>query len=176
MPQVYEFVDDDDDLNGLTEWERPFFVRWGGITESVTDSPTSIRLDQREMAWPGLDENGDFINDHNQNRNLYPDYEEPFLRYRADRPEFLFGLDMNHNGVIDRFENDLVPDYPYKRDHRGFNAYLKVEVVPAFEVSVGRQDMRLVAGDGRTRAWYVLGTWRYRFAGGSRLRLFEFSR
>ena len=131
MPQVYEFVDDDDDLNGLTEWERPFFVRWGGIAESVTDSPTSIRLDQREMAWPGLDENGDFINDHNQNRNLYPDYEEPFLRYRADRPEFLFGLDMNHNGVIDRFENDLVPDYPYKRDHRGFNAYLKVEVVPA---------------------------------------------
>ena len=175
VPQVYEFVDDDDDLNGLTEWERPFFVRWGGIAESVTDSPTSIRLDQREMAWPGLDENGDFINDHNQNRNLYPDYEEPFLRYRADRPEFLFGLDMNHNGVIDRFENDLVPDYPYKRDHRGFNAYLKVEVVPALEVSVGRQDMRLVAGDGRTRAWYVLGTWRYHFAGGSRLRLFEFS-
>ena len=175
VPQVYEFVDDDDDLNGLTEWERPFFVRWGGIAESVTDSPTSIRLDQREMAWPGLDENGDFINDHNQNRNLYPDYEEPFLRYRADRPEFLFGLDMNHNGVIDRFENDLVPDYPYKRDHRGFNAYLKVEVVPALEVSVGRQDMRLVAGDGRTRAWYVLGTWRYRFAGGSQLRFFEFS-
>ena len=175
VPQVYEFVDDDDDLNGLTEWERPFFVRWGGITESVTDSPTSIRLDQREMAWPGLDENGDFINDHNQNRNFYPDYEEPFLRYRADRPEFLFGLDMNHNGVIDRFENDLVPDYPYKRDHRGFNAYLKVEVVPALEVSVGRQDMRLVAGDGRTRAWYVLGTWRYHFAGGSRLRLFEFA-
>ena len=174
VPQVYEFVDDDDDLNGLTEWERPFFARWGGITESVTVSPASIRSNQREVAWPGLDENGDFINDHNQNRNLYPDYEEPFLRYRADRPEFLFGLDMNHNGVIDRFENDLVPDYPYKRDHRGFNAYLKAEVVPALEVSIGRQDMRLVAGDGRTRAWYVLGAWRYRFTGGSQLRVFEF--
>ena len=175
VPQVYEFVDDDDDLNGLTEWERPFFVRWGGITEAVTVSSSSIRSNQREVAWPGLDENGDFINDHNQNRNLYPDYEEPFLRYRADRPEFLFGLDMNHNGVIDRFENDLVPDYPYKRDHRGFNAYLKVEVVPALEISVGRQDLRLVAGDGRTRAWYALGTWRYRFAGGSQFRLFEFA-
>ena len=35
--------------------------------------------------------------------------------------------------------------------------------------------MRLVAGDGRTRAWYVLGTWRYRFAGGSQFRFFEFS-
>ena len=174
VPQVYEFVDDDDDLNGLTEWERPFFARWGGITESVTVSPASIRSNQREVAWPGLDENGDFINDHNQNRNLYPDYEEPFLRYRADRPEFLFGLDMNHNGVIDRFENDLVPDYPYKRDHRGFNTYLKAEVVPALEVSIGRQDMRLVAGDGRTRAWYVLGAWRYRFTGGSQLRVFEF--
>lgn len=174
VPQVYEFVDDDDDQNGLTEWERPFFVRWGGITESATVSSSSILSSQREVAWPGLDENGDFINDNNQNQNLLPDYEEPFLRYRADRPEFLFGLDMNHNGVIDRFENDLEPDYPYKRDHRGFNAYLQVEIIPELELSVGRQAMRLVSGDGQTRAWYVLGAWSHRFAGGSRLRLFDY--
>jgi len=174
VPQVYEFVDDDDDLNSLTEWERPFFVRWGGVTESVTSSASSILSSQREVAWPGLDENGDFINDNNQNQNLFPDYEEPFLRFRADRPEFLFGLDMNHNGIIDRFENDLEPDYPYRRDHRGFNTYLQVELIPELELSIGRQAMQLVAGDGRTRAWYLLGTWTHRFKGGSRLRIFEY--
>ena len=174
IPQVYEFVDDDDDLNGLTEWQRPFFVRWGGISDSPTVSSGSILSSQREVAWPGLDENGDFINDNNQNQNIFPDYEEPFLRYRSDRPEFLFGLDMNHNGVIDRFENDLEPDYPYKRDHRGYNAYLQVEIKPDLALSVGRQDMRLVAGDGRTRAWYVLGTWSHRFRGGSRFRVFDY--
>ena len=48
-----------------------------------------------------------YRHDNNQNQNLFPDYEEPFLRYRADRPEVLFGLDLNHNGVIESLENDL---------------------------------------------------------------------
>ena len=30
---------------------------------------------------------------------------------------------MNNNGWIDRFENDEEPDYPYRRDHRGYNIY-----------------------------------------------------
>ena len=30
-------------------------------------------------------------------------------RYASDRPEFLFGVDMNNNGIIDRFENDDLP-------------------------------------------------------------------
>jgi len=154
IPQLYEFVDDDDDLDAVPEWQRPF-------------QPSSS-----EVAWPGYDENGDFLNDHNQNSNLIPDYEEPFLRFRADRPEFLFGLDMNHNGTVDRFENDELPDYPYKRDHRGFNVYFKTCAGPDAELIVGRQDMRLISGDGRTRAWYILGIWTRLWRGG-RLRLFE---
>ena len=168
VPQIYEFVDDDDDLNGLTEWQRPYFARWGSFAELST---TSVQSTQREVAWPGLDENGDFINDHNQNLNLIPDYDEPFLRFGSDRPEFLFGMDMNHNGWIDRFENDERPDYPYRSDHRGFNAYAQVEVNPALQVTVGRQQMRLVRGDGRTQAWYGLATWKRLFDRG-RLRLF----
>jgi hypothetical protein len=156
IPQVYELVDDDDDFNAVPEWLRPYQPSTG------------------EIAWPGYDENGDFLNDHNQNANLIPDYEEPFLRFRSDRPEFLAGLDMNHNGTIDRFENDNLPDYPYKRDHRGFNAYFKSQAGPNAALTVGRQDMRLVAGDGRTRSWYILGTWVHHIAGG-RLRLFEYA-
>ena len=140
IPQVYEFVDDDDDYDAMPEWQRPF---------------------QRfnSTVWPGADENRDFVNDHNQNRNLIPDYEEPFLRYASDRPEFLFGYDLNHNRVIDRFENDNLPDYPYKADHRGYNGYATMGVGSDAEWTVGRQNMWLLAGDGRTRSWYSTMQW-----------------
>ncbi|NKB68693.1 MAG: hypothetical protein GKR89_16640 [Candidatus Latescibacteria bacterium] len=154
VSQLYEFVDDDDDLNALPEWQRPHQPAFS------------------EIAWPGYDENGDFVNDHNQNNNLIPDYEEPFLRYGSDRPEFLPGLDMNHNGTIDRFENDEAPDYPYKRDHRGFNVYVRIFATPAIALTAGRQDMRLMAGDGHTRSWYGMALWTWLGAGG-RLRVFE---
>ncbi len=156
IPQVYEFVDDDDDFNAVPEWVRPYQSSAG------------------EVAWPGYDENGDFLNDHNQNGNLIPDYEEPFLRFRSDRPEMLIGLDMNHNGTIDRLENDRLPDYPYKRDHRGFNVYLKSNVGPDASLTIGRQDMHLIAGDGRTRSWYLLGLWVHNLPAG-RVRLFEYA-
>ena len=168
IPHVYEFVDDDDDLNGLTEWQRPFFVNWGSDTAQRIDT---IQSDRREVAWPGLDENGDFINDHNQNRNFLPDYEEPFLRFRSDRPEFLFGLDMNHNGVVDRFENDTLPDYPYKKDHRGYNAFLTVEIIPGLQWHLGKQNMRLISGDGKTHSTYYMATWKHNLGRGGRLRL-----
>jgi len=155
IPQTYEFVEDDDDFNAVPEWSRPY-------------------VNSNEDAWPSYDENGDFLNDHNQNANLIPDYDEPFLRFRSDRPEFLAGLDMNHNGTIDRFENDDEADYPYKRDHRGFNAYIKTNAGPNAALTLGRQDMSLVVGDGHTRAWYIMGTWTHRLAGG-RLRVFDYA-
>jgi len=153
VPQLYEFVDDDDDFDAVPDWERPL-QPWNAT------------------VWPGYDENGDFIYDHNQNVNLQPDYEEPFLRFRSDRPEFFFGLDMNHNGVVDRFEDDDLPDYPFERDLRGFNSYLSANIGPDVKWLVGRQHMRRLSGDGHTRSWYTLlaGTWRTSWG---RLRLFE---
>jgi hypothetical protein len=138
IPQVYEFVDDDDDQDRRPEWQRPFVNTWS------------------EVAWPGFDENQDFRNDYDQNANRIPDYEEPFLRWAADRPEFLFGMDLNHNGTADRFENDELPDYPYRADHRGFNTYVQLRPRPELRFLAGRQDFRLVAGDGRTASWYGL--------------------
>jgi hypothetical protein len=154
IPQRYELVDDDDDLDALPEWQRPFQPSSEGI------------------AWPGYDENGDYLNDHNQNANFIPDYEEPFLRYRSDRPELLAGIDMNHNGTIDRFENDEQPDYPYRLDHRGVHVYARALLGPDARLTVGRQDMGLISGDGRTESWYVLALWEGDIAGG-RFRLFD---
>ncbi len=164
VPQIMEFVDDDDDFNALPEWQRPDLERSAG---NIVRSRS-----WNDIAWPGFDENGDFINDHNQNGNSFPDYEEPFLRFRSDRPEYLFGLDMNHNGTIDRFENDDLPDYPYRGDHSGYNAHIKSSIGPGFSLTLGRQDMHLISGDGRTEAWYGLMAWRHRFSGGSALRVF----
>ena len=155
IADLYEFVDDDDDFNAVPEWERPF-------------QPST-----REVAWPGYDENGDFIYDHNQNVNLFPDYDEPFLRYRSDRPEFLFGTDMNHNGTIDRFENDSLPDYPYRRDHRGYNIYLKVKAGGGGSLLAGRQNSRLISGDGHTRAFYGMATWKRELSGFGQVRVFD---
>jgi hypothetical protein len=155
IPEVYEFVDDDDDFDGSPEWERLY---QGGEL----------------VAWPGYDETGDSAYDSNQNRNMYPDYEEPFLRFRSDRPEFLFGLDMNHNGTIDRFENDNLPDYPYKKDHRGFNVYLRAHAGPDALLTLGHQRLGLISGDGRTHAYYLLGAWTWH-PPRSRLRLFDFA-
>jgi len=179
VPMLYEFVDDDDDHDSIPEWQRPFQRTSQGI------------------AWPGYDVDGDFLHDYNQNnnprppwtvsipgqpssvptnrnRNLIPDYEESFLRFRSDRPEFLFGVDMNHNGTPDPFENDLMPDYPYKADHRGINAYARWSPTPQIRLLAGRQDMGLISGDGNTESWYAMLTWTRRLGRGGRLRVFDF--
>ena len=74
---AYEFVDDNDDQDAIPEWLR------SGSKLSDTN------------VFPGWDENNDFISDFNQNdnpllSNIIPDFEEPFLRFNVDRPEFLF--------------------------------------------------------------------------------------
>ena len=63
-------------------------------------------------------------------------------------PEFLFGIDMNNNGIIDRFENDNLPDYLYKRDRRGYNIYVGSHLGPEARLTVGRLDERQLAEPG----------------------------
>jgi hypothetical protein len=124
-------------------------------------------------VFPGLDENNDFISDFNQNQNLRPDYDEPFLRYDVDPPEFLFGMDMNHNTIIDRFEDDELPDYPFKADHRGFNVYGGVEIVPGAKAYVGHAREWLWSNDKRSRDVYTLLTLNKDNARWGRLQVFN---
>lgn len=141
----YEFVDDNDDQDRFVDWQR----RGSGNVD-------------REV-FPGWDENNDFISDFNQNDNeqspnLVPDYEESFLRFGVDRPEFLYGVDMNHNQWIDRFENDELADYPYRVDQRGYNAYAGVFVTPDIRLHLGQQRVRQISQDRRNHADYALLT------------------
>jgi hypothetical protein len=160
---VYEFVDDNDDQDRRPDWER--------FGQPLIDN----------AIFPGYDENHDFISDFNQNDtddrpNLIPDYEEPFLRYHSDRPEFLFGVDMNNNGWVDRFENDDEPDYPYRRDHRGYNVYVGTHLMADARLTVGQLREVLIDGDGENRTSYLMFTLNRDLPAFGRLRLFEYLR
>ena len=157
---LYEFVDDNDDQDRTPDWSRRL---QGGPDISV---------------FPGWDENNDFINDFNQNdnetrENLLPDCEEPFLRYFSDRPEFLFGIDLNNNGWIDRFENDEEPDFPYKRDHRGYNVYAGTHLGPETRLTIGRSRQWLLSRAKRSVTNYGLISFDRDFPGFGRVRIFE---
>ena len=155
----YELVDDNDDQDRYPDWQRIF---------------ENIDLE----VFPGLDENLDFKSDFNQNDsedvpNLIPDYDEPFLRYGTDRPEFLFGVDMNNNIWIDRFENDDEADFPYARDLRGYNVYVGANVLPDVRLTLGRVDEGLIAGDGDNTTNYALLTFERDYAGVGKVRVYQ---
>ena len=155
VQHVYELVDDNDDQDRLPDWLR-----------------NHQRRDD-DGIFPGLDEDNDFRSDFNQNDNLRPDYEEPFLRYAVDPPEFLFGVDMNHNTIIDRFEDDEEPDFPYKRDHRGYNAYVGLEMAPKIKLRVGHLREWLWSDDRESRATYGLFTLSRDYPRLGKLQLYE---
>ena len=146
---LFEFVDDNDDQDRFPDWQR-----FGQV--GLTSSATAGALGSDLHVFPGLDENNDFISDFNQNQNLKPDYAEPFLRYAVDPPEFLFGMDMNNNTMIDRFEDDQAPDYPYDRDHRGYNLYGGAMLSEEIQLTVGRLRERQLSSARKSRATYGL--------------------
>ena len=158
--QRYEFVDDNDDQDRRPDWRRK---NWSfGDLE----------------IFPGWDENNDFVSDFNQNDNeispnRIPDYDEPFLRFRTDRPEFLYGVDMNHNSTIDRFENDEEADLPYRRDQKGFNVYTGCFAHPNVRLTLGWMRMRQKAAAGHNRAIYAMTTIDHHSARLGHLRLFQ---
>ena len=153
---LYDFVDDNDDNDRKNDQQRIFD---DGRTPTERANAFGRRGFQGfadEAVIPGFDENNDFISDFNQNNtpvrpNNVPDYAEPFLRYGVDRPEYLFSIDMNNNGWGDRFENDDEPDYPYRRDRRGYNLYGGAWIAPDAKITVGHQRMRQPT-TGRTSA------------------------
>jgi len=156
----YEFVEDNDDQDRKPDWRRK---GWAPGDDEV---------------FPGWDENNDFISDFNQNDNeespnLVPDYEEAFLRFFSDRPEFLYGIDMNHNGTIDRFENDEAADLPYRREQRGFNAYGGAFLTPDVRLTAGYMRVRQITDQRYNRAAYLLVTADKDFAGWGLVRFFQ---
>ncbi|MCY4602936.1 MAG: hypothetical protein OXE49_01775 [Gemmatimonadetes bacterium] len=160
---LVDFVEDNDDQDRVPDWGR---------NDALVTDPA---------VFPGWDENNDFIPDYNQNDNgrvinLIPDYEEPFLRQHVERPEFLYGIDANNNTWIDRFENDNRPDFPYQRDHRGFNVYVGAHLAPQLRLTVGHLRDELITSDQRNYTYYAMLTLDIDHARWGRLRVMEMTK
>lgn len=158
--QEFNLYDDNDDGD---QWPD----------DHPNDSPLSLLNDAG--VFPGLDENNDNVIDTDQNDNGKPDWTEPFLFYDSDPAEFIHDVDFNNNGLADLTENDDEPDYPYRRDQRGWHAYASFpHLLPGVKrLALGSYEARQEAGGGKSRAQYlnVDGDYRLRSLGELGLRL-----
>lgn len=108
-------------------------------------------------VYPGLDANNDNVPDTDQNANGIPDWEEPFLFFWADPPEFIYDLDFNNNGIPDLTENDDRPDYPYDRGSEGQHVFFSWrDPAPFVEmVSLGSYGSESLSDGGDSDVRYV---------------------
>ena len=177
--RLYDLVDDNDDNDRHPDQLRLF---QGSLIPPRTTTSGNFQIEPGGQAdpavFPGYDENNDGLSDFNQNsngdqENFFPDYEEPFLRHNTDRPEFLFGMDMNNNGWVDRFENDNEPDYPYKKDHWGYNVHGRVDLIPGVLFTVGQLDQERRQTNHRSRVAYAIAAYDRDHPTWGRLRVFD---
>jgi len=133
------------------------------IIDSVDDNDDKDRypdfhifseISDRNGIFPGLDKNGNNRPDTNENDNLIPDYAEPFLLYNVDPDEYDYGDDFNNNGVIDEREDDDQPDYPYKRDTKGFHVFTSYGEDLGLKTTIGYYNFKNIYGGGKTDVKY----------------------
>lgn len=146
MTQEFNLFDDNDDGD---QWPD----------EHPSDTPLCEINDAG--VFPGLDENNDNVIDTDQNANSVPDWEEPFLFYQSDPPDFIYDMDFNNNDLPDLTENDDEPDYPYRRDQKGVHGFVDFPHLMPFvdQLSVGYYRTEQIAGGGKSKAYYA----RFRF-------------
>jgi hypothetical protein len=152
----YPLVEDNDDHDRYAD-------------DNINDYPTGQTLEAG--VYPGLDEDHDNIPDDDKNANGVPDYQEPFMLYGSDPPEFVYGLDLNNNGVIDVRENDNKPDYPYDRDRRGQHYTASVQPLPGLQLGAGHYRMQAIASAERAVSSYVWAAYRYQIPRWAEIRL-----
>lgn len=156
MTAEYPLVEDNDDGDRYAD-------------DNANDYPFATALEAG--VYPGLDEDNDNIPDDDRNANGIPDYQEAFLLYYSDPQEFVYGLDLNNNGVIDARENDNKPDYPYDRDRKGYHLTATLSPWPGLEVGLGRYRMKTVASSERAVSTYGVAAYELESPRWGRVRL-----
>ncbi len=144
------FIEDNDDND---QWpDRGSGVRFGHYG-AAEDDPDGV--------FPGNDADNDGIPDTNRNANELPDYEEPFLLFDVESPEYFYGRDWNHNAIADEREDDLEPDLPYQLDQRGVHGFGTLRLPLGLSVTLGRLDAHGIASGGRNEITYggLAGRW-----------------
>lgn len=89
-----------------------------------------------KYIWPGLaGEQGWGTNattmfnfEYDRDGDGIADWNQINLSYVADDPFLWVGEDRNNNWVVDRYEDDRLPDYTYNKDLTGNSAYAKYKL------------------------------------------------
>ena len=139
MLSEFPLVDDNDDDDRYAD-------------DNLRDYPNGPETESG--VFPGLDEDNDNIPDDDKNANGVPDFEEPFLLYFSDPQEFVYGIDLNNNGVIDERENDNKPDYPYDRDREGLHGFVSLPAWQGLSGGVGYYRQQEIVGPGQAVSRY----------------------
>ncbi|MBM3458798.1 MAG: hypothetical protein FJX77_09735 [Armatimonadetes bacterium] len=140
--------------------------------QGLNDEPITERSQPNESGvYPGWDLDGDGVPDYNRNRNTIPDYLEPFFKYGQEEQVFYWGSDFNNNGVLDYFEDDSLPNYPYFKDEKGSHLFADWRTpLKGLSFRIGRYRIDQIAGPGRNHADYLSGSYRRLFPGRARLQ------
>ena len=140
--------------------------------QGQNDEPVLLRSQPLESGvYPGWDLDRDGVPDYNRNRNNIPDYLEPFFKYWQDEQVFYWGDDFNHNGVLDYFEDDSLPDYPYYKDERGSHLFVDWRTpLRGLSLRLGRFRIDQIAGTGHNHVDYLASTYRRVIPGKARLQ------
>jgi hypothetical protein len=142
------------------------------LDQGQNDKPFGIRTQPNEAGvYPGWDLDQDGTPDFNRNRNSIPDYAEPFFNYEQEEQVFYWGDDYNHNGILDFFEDDALPDYPYYKDERGNHLFVDLALpLEGLGLRLGRMRVKQIAGSGSSDADYLALAYRRVIPGRARLQ------
>ncbi|GIX06479.1 MAG: hypothetical protein KatS3mg115_0882 [Candidatus Poribacteria bacterium] len=133
-------------------------------------------LDAREPSVPFAGSDRD-----DRDRDGIKDYEDDFLLFFSDPPEFVRGaeresMDFNNNGQPDSDEDDLDPNYrlDYDQGTRGWHTFfiLDVPVVNGLSVIPGYYEKQALTTSGSSRGYYgILSYEPRRIPGFGRIRM-----
>ena len=141
----YEMVQDNDDNDRWSD-RGTYATHWHYHSGDPFADPDGV--------FPGKDEDHDGIPDTNRDGDGIPDYEEPFLMYDVEPDDYVWGPDLNNNGIPDEREDDLDPDLPYDRDLRGYHVFARMGLTRGMYVTLGKLDSEGIASGGSNKAEY----------------------
>ncbi|MBT6143931.1 MAG: hypothetical protein HOH74_00800, partial [Gemmatimonadetes bacterium] len=157
--QEYKAFDDNDDHDNWPD-DMPGSGDALYMPRGTFQRPAYLARKPEGGVFPGFDMDGDLVVDFDRNRNTVDDYLEPFLGYDSMPPDFDFGIDFNNNLIPDYRENDDHPDYPYRRDQRGWHFFYDVNRRPWWlsEARLGAFGADEISGGHQSRVQYsILG-------------------
>ena len=99
------------------------------------------------------------------NSNSKVDWEDAFICYKQAPSKFLIGEDRNNNGVPDRYDDNLKPDYPYGLDLQGYGLFLEYKLLKDINLKLGMDDFKKISSVLSTKNTYFISEYKTKVSG-----------